>query len=476
MKEFRSPADGFAGVGSLAAARIAAAAADIALIIGPGGEIADVAVQKEELAVELREIESWIGRPWAQTATPESGQKIEDMVRAAAAGAPVRWRQINHPAVEGPDIPVQYVAVPLGLGGRAVAIGRDQRQLSRLQQQLVEAQQAVEEDYARLRQAETRYRLLFERSNEALMVVDAATLRVIESNLAARQCVPDADKGLVGRSVADAFDQAGARAVQSLLAGVRAAGRADDVRAQLAQRGQEVLVSASLFREGKMALCLVRLTPLSAPDGSDIVPARRAILLSAAEGSPDAILVADDEWRIMSANAAFVEMANLASEHQARGEPASRWLGRPGADLDVLAVTLRQRGIVRQFATVLRSEHSPPSDVEVSAASLPDGQRQHFVLTIRMVPRRRATEGRTARDLARSAGDLAELVGRVALKDLVRETTDAIEKLYIEAALEVTGDNRASAAEMLGLSRQSLYVKLRRYGIDDVAVEDEMQS
>ena len=31
--------------------------------------------------------------------------------------------------------------------------------------------------------------------------------------------------------------------------------------------------------------------------------------------------------------------------------------------------------------------------------------------------------------------------------------------------LELTGDNRASAAEMLGLSRQSLYSKLRRFGL-----------
>ena len=42
-----------------------------------------------------------------------------------------------------------------------------------------------------------------------------------------------------------------------------------------------------------------------------------------------------------------------------------------------------------------------------------------------------------------------------------------IERLCIEAALEVTNDNRASAAEMLGLSRQSLYTKLRRYGLGE---------
>jgi DNA-binding NtrC family response regulator len=46
-------------------------------------------------------------------------------------------------------------------------------------------------------------------------------------------------------------------------------------------------------------------------------------------------------------------------------------------------------------------------------------------------------------------------------------STDLIERLCIEAALELTRNNRASAAEMLGLSRQSLYVKLRRYGLVD---------
>ena len=56
-----------------------------------------------------------------------------------------------------------------------------------------------------------------------------------------------------------------------------------------------------------------------------------------------------------------------------------------------------------------------------------------------------------------------------ALKGLVREATDVIERLCIEAALKLTSDNRASAAEMLGLSRQSLYVKLRRYGLGDPA-------
>ena len=48
---------------------------------------------------------------------------------------------------------------------------------------------------------------------------------------------------------------------------------------------------------------------------------------------------------------------------------------------------------------------------------------------------------------------------------LVRDTIDLVERHFIEAALQLTGDNRTTAAEVLGLSRQTLYVKLRRHGL-----------
>ena len=51
------------------------------------------------------------------------------------------------------------------------------------------------------------------------------------------------------------------------------------------------------------------------------------------------------------------------------------------------------------------------------------------------------------------------------LKDIVAKTTDVVEKMCIETAVEMTSNNRVAAAEMLGLSRQSLYVKLRKYGL-----------
>ena len=68
--------------------------------------------------------------------------------------------------------------------------------------------------------------------------------------------------------------------------------------------------------------------------------------------------------------------------------------------------------------------------------------------------------------LGNALGSLTRQVGRMPLLELVKTTVGAVEKHYVTAALELTRGNRTAAAELLGLSRQSLYAKLWRYGLD----------
>ena len=78
-----------------------------------------------------------------------------------------------------------------------------------------------------------------------------------------------------------------------------------------------------------------------------------------------------------------------------------------------------------------------------------------------------ARPARSADDLVRTAENLVGMIGRVPMKDMVRDTTDVIERMCIEAALKLSLNNRALTARVLGLSRQALYLKMRRFGIDD---------
>ncbi|WP_425376149.1 transcriptional regulator PpsR [Rhodoplanes roseus] len=448
-----------------AAATLVAAAADIALVVNVHGVIRDMACQSEDLQSALESHGPLLGQTFADTVTTESRAKVEALLRDAGDAESQR-RQVNHPSNRGADVPILYSAIRLR-SGPLVAVGRDLRPMAELQQRLVEAQQSMERDYTRLRHAETRYRLLFQMSPEPVLIVDTASQRVVEANPAAAQTFGEAGRRVIGRPLLEAFEADTVPAVQALLAGVRSAGRSDSTRARLVDSSRAVFVSASLFRQENASLFLVRLSQPER-DGSSASEGK-AKLLRFFERAPDGIVVTDRDGHVLAANPAFLDLAQLASEEQARGESLERWLGRSGVDLNVLVANLRQIGTVRLFATTLRGELGAQADVEISAAAVANGTDPCYGFTIRNVGRRLPTDMRAGREMPRSVDQLTELVGRVSLKELVREATDVVERLCIEAALELTGNNRASAAEMLGLSRQSLYVKLRRYGLADAA-------
>ncbi len=450
------------------AAQLITAAADVVLVLDRQGVIRDVAFNSEELTRE--EIRPWSGKPFVDTVTVESRAKVEALLRDAVAGGHAAWRQVNHPSSHGGDLPIQYTAVRIGgRTGRIIAVGRNLRPVSVLQQRLVDAQQSLERDFSKLRHAETRYRLLFQMASEAIVVVDAGSGRIVEANPGATRLLGGAGaKALAGKTFPDGFDARSTRALQAMLQKVRSAGRAGEVRVRLASGRRELLASAILFRQDDAAQFLVRLSGMQGSSSSSALESQLAVL-RALESSPDGFVVTETDGRVITANRAFLDLAQLATEEQARGRSLNDWLGRPGADLSVLLANLRQHGAVRLFATSLRGELGLSTEVEISAVSVAQADEPCLGFSVRSVGRRIAVAAAPrGKQLPRSVEQLTELIGRVPLKDIVRETTDVIERLCIEAALELTGDNRASAAEMLGLSRQSLYVKLHRYGLGEL--------
>jgi transcriptional regulator PpsR len=466
VKRFSAPKKSLGEIDTDAAAELLAATADITLVLDIDGIIRDVAAGSPDLATEFDG--KWVGQSWLSTVTVESRPKIESLLKEAAEGHPTRWRQVNHVTDRNIDLPVIYSAVRVGKKGRIVAVGRDLRAISVLQQRLVDAQQSVDREYARMRNAETRNRLLFQLASEAVMILDASTLRIVEANPAAMQLLGLGLRKIAGHPFPDGLDEETTEVVATMLANVRASGRSSEVRARLADGSRELLVSASVFREERSTLLLVRATPLDADRLAEVSSGATARYVDFVAAAPDGFVVTDAEGKVLAANPAFLDLAQLPGEEQARGETLETWLGRPGVDLNVLLAQLRDHGSVRLFATTLRGANGATTEVELSGAALRESEPACFGFTVRDVGSRLGAAQRTAPPLSRSVEQLTELVGRVPLKGIVRETSDIIERLCIEAALELTQDNRASAAEMLGLSRQSLYVKLRRYGLGDL--------
>lgn len=444
-------------------ARVIAASTDIALVLEADGTIRDLSIH--EAHRENPRFDGWIGLSWVETVADDSRTKVEALLQEVRDDdGPARSREVNHSQSGLGDFPVRYSAIPLGNDGNVLVIGRELGAIADLQQQLINAQQSMEREYAKLRNAETRYRLLFQISTEPVLIVDASSLRITELNPSATALIGDRER-TEGLPVADIFVPDDQSRVLELLNTVRTSrlGSGEDIEVALSPSRENVRVTATVFRQGTATHFLVRCTrDRKASEDADSTDSARA--LEVLSGLPDSFVVIDGERKILTGNASFLDLVQVATDAQLRDQPLDRWLGRPGVDLNILLANLREHGSVRNFATVIQGELGTTSQVEVSAVEAVHAGQPCYGFMIRSVQAPIAVDPNT-NDLPQSVQQLTGLVGRVSLKEIVRETTDVIERLCIEAALDVSGGNRASAAQILGLSRQSLYSKLRRHSI-----------
>ena len=169
------------------AATLITAAADVVLVMDESGVIRDAAFGSDEMTGQG--YHHWLGKPWGQTVTAESRGKVASMLRDIGTGKGAKWRHLNQFAQDGSELPLSYslIRVPGAPGqqAHAIAFGRDLRPQAALQQKLISAQRSMERDYWQLKNIETRYRLLFQVSSEALLILDATTEKPEDSNPAA---------------------------------------------------------------------------------------------------------------------------------------------------------------------------------------------------------------------------------------------------------------------------------------------------
>ena len=178
--------------------RLLGSSSDLSLVIDARGTIQDVMASEREPAWRLS-----IGHNLLDSVAVDSRGKVESLLSECSVIGQSRPREINLRLVEGSSSPVRLSAVRVSEDA-LVAVGRDLGSVAALQQEMVIAQQAVEREYARLRQSEARFRVLFQIASDAMLLVDPNTLRVTEANAAAQrvlECVPSP----VNRSLPDLF-------------------------------------------------------------------------------------------------------------------------------------------------------------------------------------------------------------------------------------------------------------------------------
>ena len=470
MNSTTSPAHVLGQLNPDEVAHIVQASADISLTLNREGVIQSIAFGNPDL--RSPSLESWVGKNWLDVVTSESRPKIQALLQDANETSLSRFRQINVPSPGSADLPLLCATLKVGSTGQIIALARDLREISLLQQRLVDAQLAIEREYTRLRQLETRYRVLFEMASEAVIVLDANTFKVIEANPRAADLLGDSVKKLSGRLLMDYLTKGDRIQVQSLLSKVAYTSTVAELNTSILS-GQEVYLSAAPFRNENQSLILVTLKR-----SGELVDRHdsnaQSLVIQALEKAPDGFIVTNSAGKILTANQAFLRLIMSDKLEQILNEPLDRWLERSSVDLRVMLSNLHEKGSIKLFATSIRDSFGTLHPVEISAVSVP---YPHACLgfTIREVGSRIRSKIQPEESITRSSEELTQLVGRLPLKEIINETTDLIEQLCIKAALDLTRGNRVSASEMLGLSRQSLYIKLRKYDLSDQSKDSDIE-
>jgi transcriptional regulator PpsR len=417
---------------------------DVTLSLDLSGVIVRAALSN---AVSDQITADWIGRAWADTVSNEGNARVHQMLRDACATGVSSFAQVRQRFPSGLELAVEYTTVRLGGEAGLVAIGRSLEAVSELRSRLMAAQRSMERDYWKLREVETRYRLLFDASTQPVLLIGADETRIEEANPAAIRALGVAsDCELLPEILEPQRD-----GFHAMLARVREHGKAPGVVLHLGPDRVPWLVRASLVAGEPRGVFVLQLSP-SLPRVERSGPGVRWEEL--VTRLREAFVALGPDGTVLRANQAFLDLVEHETEVSVVGQRLSRWIS--GADASVLLDGAARGQPSGELSAKIRGELGRETDVRIAAAGDADvNPRQLGLLLLReaMPPAGAQTPVVSA----------ASKVGKAPLRAIVEEAVKSVERTCIESALALANGNRTSAAQMLGMSRQSLHTKLSRY-------------
>jgi len=439
---------------------------DVTLVLDDAGVIRKATLSN---SVSEEGVGAWLGRPWMETAGLGGGevQQIVDDARESGISA---FRQVLQRFPSGLELPMEYTTIRMGgTDAGLLAMGKNLKAVAELQARLIAAQQATKQECWKLRDVETRYRLLFDASTEAVLMISAEDFRVVAANPAAVRSLHLAP----GWDFLEGLAAAEREAFLAMLRQVREHGRAPGIMLRLGPQGEACTVRATLMASEPGLRYLLHTTPIGVP--AVAAPPRATPPIAAlpraalsvdmlVDRLPDAFVALNGTGMVLRANRAFLDLIQVAAEGAAVGENLGRWLLEPSCDAAVLLALLQHNRSVRLLPMVITGDLGTATQVEVSAAGSTDAHSAYYGVMLRDVSRRAANP--PGDHLSAVLDSVIQQVGRTPLLQVVRETSDAVEHHFIQEALRQVDGNRTAAAEILGLSRQSLHTKLNRYAAD----------
>ena len=437
-------------------------ASDISLLIDTAGLILEVIYNTENK--NLGNVEHWRTRNIREFITKESGIKLEELLNLSSSENEKIEKdiiQLNHIKNGGEDFPIQYSIHPTGVNNQILLFGRDLTQIAQAQQELMKTQLKFEREYDRYRSFDTKYRVILEQCGSAFIIVDE-TGQLIDFNKKASAITERTDLSQI--KLEDLFDHGTSIDMLNELEALNKNTNSNVFSLKLRGTNKDLQLKGTFFRSNDGVHTLIR---LSNPSNKRASLSKEKVYLSDLyQKTSDAFVFIDEVGKIVDTNESFLVLTENPNIDEVVGRPFSDFMRNSDTDLKILTDNSKRLGKIRNYATDIITTFGSKIPVTISSTWVSNEDDDFYGFILRDSSN---VEFEKQDDNEKHSWEATtKLVGSAPLKELVAQTGDIAERICLETALNLTNNNKVAAAELLSLSRQSLYVKLRKHNLLDI--------
>ena len=435
---------------------------DINMVINSSGDVLKVSTPKGS---PLTDLSDWTNKNMNDLLTLESREKFDAHMESISEinRAATRSFELNHISAKTGEFPVRYKGIRIGRTSNILLVGTDLTPVAEIQKKFVNSQLALEREYTKYRNYETRYKVLIEFTTDPIIVIDAYTGLIIDSNPSGQKIFTSKKEKFVGQKI-DKFISWDINI--NTLEVLKSDATANLTRTAVLkdkEKSPKIKITPTIFR-AENELCLM--LKVTAADENPSAPNEfPEILQKFYENTKDSVIFIDKSGVIKYANSSFLSLCKSGSDQLVLGKSFSDFLARGFIDLKVLIDAALENGTTMPFTTQFLSAYDIKIDIEITGTKLFSEFGTFICFLIRYSSDAVKQDSNDSAVSEQATQNIMKLVGSAPLKELVADTNDIVEKICIETALKMTKNNRVATAEMLTLSRQSLYVKLRKYNL-----------
>lgn len=312
---------------------ILAAACDLAFVVSADGIVRSILI--DDMTKEHARLSHWAGKPMQEFLTHESRRKFVTALEAVPVTKQItRPVELNHRDGTEWQYPVRYSFHKVGPDASVLMLGHDLRLVAEAQEQLVQAQFALERGYEERREYDARYRMLMATTSDAFVFASASDGRIRDVNPAAARLLGAERDELAPAPMLELLRKRCADKFVDKLMSLAASDFESEIQAQTARGRRDILITPTVFRAAGERLIICRLQS----ENSEANNNQRLLdtLASLFHKSTDAIVLTDIRGVVQDVNEAFLEVADVPSLSDVKSRSLSEFLQRGQIDLSVM--------------------------------------------------------------------------------------------------------------------------------------------